>query len=90
MQNALLVYLLAIQVVTFAVWGLDKWKARREARRTPERTLLALVLAGGAVGAWAGLKLFRHKSSKRSFQWKLVLVSPSLLALVWAWWRLGS
>lgn len=90
MQSVLLVYALAIQALTFLVWGLDKWKARRDSRRIPERALLLLALAGGSVGAWGGVKVFRHKSSKRSFQWKLALVSPSILVLGWAWWRAGQ
>ena len=89
-QKFLLFYGALIQVLTFLVWGLDKWKARRDKRRISERTLLLLTLAGGGLGAWAGVRLFRHKSKKRSFQWKLVLVTPGILVLFWAWWRLGQ
>ena len=87
MFDLLLVYVCAIQLVTFVVWGFDKWKARRDGRRVPERVLLLLTLAGGAVGAWTGVRLFRHKSSKRSFLWKLVLVSPGLLGVLWLLWE---
>ncbi len=88
MQRALLYYTLAIQILTFLVWGLDKWKARRGSWRISERSLLLLVLAGGGPGAWAGVRVFRHKSSKGSFLWKLWALSPSVLLLAWAIWRL--
>lgn len=54
-------------LVTFAAYGLDKWFARRGSRRTPESTLLLLGLACGWPGALAAQRVFRHKTSKRSF-----------------------
>jgi len=87
-QKALLTYALGVQAVTFLAWGYDKWRASGGRTRVRERTLLLLALAGGAVGAWAGVRVFRHKSAKPAFLWKLALVSPSVLLLAWAWWRL--
>jgi len=59
-------------VVTVIAFGRDKLAARRDARRTRERTLRTLVLAGGVVGGWVGMLQFRHKTLHRSFwavQW---------------------
>lgn len=48
-------------------YGLDKWKAKSGAWRIPERTLLLTALAGGSVGALAGMLLFHHKTRKPKF-----------------------
>lgn len=49
------------------MYGLDKWKAKSGAWRIPERTLLLTALAGGSVGALAGMLLFHHKTRKPKF-----------------------
>jgi uncharacterized membrane protein YsdA (DUF1294 family)/cold shock CspA family protein len=54
--------------VAFIMYGLDKWAAKREAQRTPENTLQVCALLGGWPGALLAQQVFRHKSSKRSFQ----------------------
>ena len=56
----LAVWLAAINAVTFLIFGLDKWKARRKMRRAsvrriPEKTLFLLALLGGSVGALLGM-----------------------------------
>ena len=65
----LIYYLLAINVLTFIVYGVDKWKARRGRWRVPEVTLLVLAAAGGSVGAWVAMQLFRHKTQKKKFRY---------------------
>ena len=73
----LLYYLLAINVLTFAVYGLDKWKARHGRWRVPEATLLGLAAVGGSVGAWLAMRLFRHKTQKKKFRYGV----PALFVL---------
>lgn len=64
----LLWWLLAINVVTAAVYAYDKLAAPREgARRVPERTLWLLCLAGGVGGAWLVFFGMRHKTRHQSF-----------------------
>ena len=43
----LLVYLIGVNVVAFFLYGLDKYKARRQQWRIPEQTLLLLAFVGG-------------------------------------------
>jgi|GEM_PF-72141 len=62
---ALGAYLLAINVITFAVFCLDKKRAIDRGSRVPESTLLGLSLAGGALGGIAGMRVAHHKTSKR-------------------------
>jgi len=75
----------ALTLATFALYGWDKLQARRAGRRVPERTLHLLALAGGFLGAWVGMRLFRHKTQKRGFA--VVLAMAVLLhAAFWGWW----
>ena len=60
MANALLYYLIVINVVTFLVYGIDKWKAKQGSWRISEATLLILAVIGGSIGALLGMKVWRH------------------------------
>ena len=60
-------YLIGINVLTFLIYGIDKWKARRGKWRIPEDALIWLTIAGGSVGALLGMYLFRHKTQHRKF-----------------------
>ena len=71
---ALVILLAALNVVSFALFGIDKRRARRGARRIPEATLLASALVSGTVGAWLGMRVFHHKTRKRSFLTAMALV----------------
>lgn len=61
-------FLLTVNLVTFVVYGIDKWKARNEQWRTPESTLLLLALFGGSVGAMLGMLVWHHKTSHLLFR----------------------
>ncbi len=61
------IYLIGINILTFLIYGVDKWKAQRDNWRIPEDTLIWLAVAGGSVGALLGMNLFRHKTKHRKF-----------------------
>ena len=63
----IIIYLLVINLITFLAMGLDKWKAKRDAWRIPEQTLMSLVLLGGGIGGIVGMYTFRHKTKKARF-----------------------
>ena len=73
----LIYYLLAVNVLTFIVYGVDKWKARSGRWRVPEATLMGLAALGGSVGAWLAMQLFRHKTQKKKFRYGV----PALFVL---------
>ena len=75
----LAVWLAAVNLAAFLVFGWDKFKAKyREkhpaARRVPERTLFLLALLGGSAGALLGMKVWRHKTLHRSFRVGIPLI----------------
>ena len=65
---ALIIYgLLALNLITFITYGIDKRKAKKSRWRISESSLLLLALCGGSVGAWLGLKVWRHKTQHKKF-----------------------
>jgi len=80
----LLCYLLGSNILTFLCFGIDKHRAKQNghgARRSriSEASLLLLALLGGALGAWMGMRVFRHKTQHRKFT---ILIPLILLAQV--------
>lgn len=62
-----MLYLLVINVITFIVFGIDKYKAVKHRYRIRVRTLLGLVCIGGSLGGLLAMYLFRHKTNKKQF-----------------------
>lgn len=77
MQQYVLIYLLAMNVLTFIVYGIDKMKARKHRWRIPESTLLLLAALGGSLGAWMGMQLWHHKTLHKKFRYGI----PAIIAL---------
>lgn len=67
MQEIILYSVIFLNIITFLLYGLDKQKARQRRWRIPERVLIGFALIGGSVGAYAGMKVFRHKTQKKKF-----------------------
>ena len=65
-EHAIIV-LLIWNVLVMLVYGLDKLKARKGAWRIPEKTLILMAALMGGVGAYAGMKVFHHKTKHKLF-----------------------
>lgn len=63
----ILTYLELVNLVAFAAFGIDKYKAKKGRWRIPEATLMTLAIIGGSIGALAGMYLFRHKTRHHKF-----------------------
>ena len=63
----LAVCMLSVNVITFILFGADKWKAVHGTWRIRERTLLGLVVIGGSAWGLLGMYIFRHKTKKQRF-----------------------
>ena len=72
--NALLYYLIVINIVTFLVYGIDKWKAKQGSWRLSEASLLILAVIGGSIGALLGMKIWHHKTMHKKFKYGLPLI----------------
>ena len=83
MANALLYYLIVINILTFAVYGVDKWKARQGSWRISEATLLMLAVIGGTIGALLGMQVWRHKTMHLKFKYGLPLILLAQIALMY-------
>ena len=79
-----LIYLLAVNAVTFIVYGIDKYKAKHAKWRISEATLLLLAVIGGSIGAWCGMKVWHHKTMHKKFKYGVPMIFLLQLALaVW-------
>ena len=92
MQNVslttlLTLYLVAINVVTFFLYGIDKWKAKRARWRIPESVLLGLAAIGGSVGAWLGMRVWHHKTQHKKFRYGVpATLLAQMVLLAWIFW----
>ncbi len=73
----ILIYLAAINIVAFFLYGIDKWKARHDRWRITEATLLWIAVAGGSIGALLGMKTGHNKTLHAKFRYGL----PAILIL---------
>lgn len=74
--------LVCINIVAFALMGIDKLRAWRGAWRISERTLLGVCALFGALGGYAGMQIFRHKTKHRKFSLGLPAMLVVQLALL--------
>lgn len=74
-----------MSIVTFMVYGVDKYTAARRRSRTPERTLHLLALLGGWPGAVLAQTMFRHKTKKGTFMksFKRICMINTGILLAW-------
>jgi uncharacterized membrane protein YsdA (DUF1294 family) len=81
--SALICWLIAVNAIAFCYYGYDKRRARNSRSRVPEVVLHGQALAGGTLGAYAGMRTFRHKTIKGSFRivfWTIAVLQVGLVA----------
>lgn len=87
MSELLIVYVVAVNAVAFVVYGVDKYKAQKAKWRIRESTLLLLAAIGGSVGAWLGMKIWRHKTRHAKFRYGvpaiLLIQLTGVLCFLW-------
>ena len=75
-------YLILVNIIAFAAFGIDKRKAVKHKYRISEATLLGLALIGGSAGALAGMHLFHHKTNKLLFRAVPMLLAVQIALLI--------
>lgn len=87
MSELLIVYVVAVNVVAFVVYGVDKYKAQKAKWRIRESTLLLLAVIGGSAGAWLGMKIWCHKTRHAKFRYGvpaiLLIQLAGVLCFLW-------
>lgn len=68
-------YFVILNILGFALMGIDKYRARKRAFRIPEATLFLIAIVGGSIGSLAGMYAFRHKTR----HWYFVYGMPFIL-----------
>lgn len=67
METSILLYLVVMNLAGLLAMGIDKRRAVKRQYRIPEKTLFGISIAGGSIGAWAGMYLFHHKTKHLQF-----------------------
>lgn len=73
-------YLLTINIITFIIYGIDKYKSIKHKYRISESTLIILAILGGALGALSGIIIFHHKTKKKKF-----IITIPIILLIWVY-----
>ena len=82
MQETIVYYLIIINIVTFLVYGIDKWKAWKTMWRIREASLLMLAVLGGSIGAWLGMKVWHHKTQHKKFRYGIPAIIIIQLVII--------
>ena len=80
-MEEIICYLLAVNIATFLLYGIDKYKAKKSKWRISEATLLTMAAIGGSIGAWAGMRLWHHKTMHKKFKYGIPLIMQVALAV---------
>ena len=76
------IYLVSINVVTFFMYGIDKWKAKKSRWRIREAALLGLAVLGGSIGAWFGMKVWHDKTLHKKFRFGVPAIIIIQLSII--------
>ena len=80
-MNIILGYLLAVNITSFLLYDIDKYKAKKGRWRISEATLLLMAVIGGSIGAWAGMRLWHHKTIHKKFKYGIPVIISFQVAL---------
>lgn len=80
-MNIILGYLLAVNITSILLYGIDKYKAKKGKWRISEATLLTMAAIGGSIGAWAGMRLWHHKTMHKKFKYGIPVIIILQVAL---------
>ncbi|MBQ8188475.1 MAG: DUF1294 domain-containing protein [Lachnospiraceae bacterium] len=78
----IIIYISAINIIGFAIMGIDKFLAKKKAYRIPEATLFTFALFGGSLGTTLAMFLFRHKTRHWYFLYGMPIILLLQVALI--------
>lgn len=68
MLESISIIIVIINIVTFIIYGIDKYKAKKGKWRIPENSLIGLAIIGGSIGAYLGMRVWHHKTMHLKFK----------------------
>ncbi|MEL1136477.1 DUF1294 domain-containing protein [Desulfitobacterium sp. THU1] len=71
----------------FFLMGRDKYLARRNRWRIPEKWFFTLAFLGGALGTLLGMRVFRHKTKHKLFTWGIPLLLIWNIVVIYEIWK---
>lgn len=86
MKMIMTVITAVMSLITFAMMGIDKHRAKAGKWRIRERTLFIAAFCLGAIGGTAGMRVFHHKTKHWYFKvfFPLLAVLQAVL-VIWVW-----
>ena len=81
-EYIIIIYLAVINIFGFLSMAIDKFKAKHNKWRIPEKTLFIFAILGGSIGSIAGMYTFRHKTKHTHFIIGMPLILIIQLALL--------
>ncbi|MDF2587020.1 MAG: hypothetical protein K0S41_861 [Anaerocolumna sp.] len=83
LQYIVLFYISFINLIGFAIMGIDKQKARKNQWRIREKTLFIVAIIGGSIGSILGMKCFHHKTKHKTFTYGMPLILVTQVLLIY-------
>ena len=80
---AVIIWLVIINLTAFAIFGIDKKRAKKGQWRIPEKTLFLSAILGGSIGAILGMYIFHHKTKHWYFQFGIPAIMIVQIAAVY-------
>lgn len=80
---AVIIWLVIINLTAFAIFGIDKKRAKQGQWRIPEKTLFLSAILGGSIGAILGMYIFHHKTKHWYFQFGIPAIMIVQIAAVY-------
>ena len=83
MLESISIIIVIINIVTFIIYGIDKYKAKKGKGRIPENSLIGLAIIGGSIGAYLGMRVWHHKTMHLKFKYGIPLIIVIQLIIVY-------
>ena len=77
-------YFIIINIISFAMYGIDKKLAKNHAWRISEAALMLSAILGGSIGSLLGMRVFHHKTKHPKFFIGIpVILAMQVAVLIW-------
>ena len=89
MEMIIYSFIAILNVITFLIYAIDKWKAKKNRWRIPESILLLLAVLGGSIGALMGMKIWHHKPMHKKFKYGIPLIMILQIGMLLYLWQMA-